>query len=106
MSPDTDLYVIGLPILISFSSKSVFVQLSMLNDSYYVNVNSFISALGRDPGLFSFPVSKCPNLLQFLYIVSGCDYTSFWAGHGKVSFMNCLFRYSEFISNRYHSGVL
>jgi hypothetical protein len=70
-------------------------------------MTSLISAFGRDPDLASIDANDRAKLLQLLYIASGCDFLSFWVGHGKCGFLNCLFQYAPFItSGRYAVGKM
>lgn len=41
-----------------------------------------------------------------LYIVTGCDYTSYTAGIGKVTFLKCFFQHAEFITGTQTIGCL
>ena len=41
-----------------------------------------------------------------LFIVSGCDYTSYFAGIGKAPFLNAFYQYSHFITSNKQEGSL
>ncbi len=97
VSPDTDVYMIGLPIVESdIDQKFILVQLSMVGDSF-LNINDLISSLHRDPELAYIPKAQRSKCLQILYMVSGCDYLLFWVDHGKVHFLNTLILYVRYI---------
>ena len=53
-----------------------------------------------DSDLQSIPPHKRKEILQVLYVLAGCDFTSFFAGIGigKVTLYNAFYRYSSFIS--------
>ena len=46
------------------------------------------------------------QILQTLYIVTSCDYMSFFKGIRKQTFMKTLFRFAEFISGSHLAGSL
>ena len=97
-SPDTDAYHVGLPLSV-FSGKTVLVQLNAsLYDKAFVSLNSLCSCLQRDPDLGLLPSNQLPQILQTLYIVSGCDYVSFFVGFGKAKFYQTFFQFASFIS--------
>ena len=86
--------MIGLPIIeTGIDEKSIFVQLSMCSDSFF-SINGLILCLHRHVDLVSIPKEERAKCIQTLYIVSGCDYLSFWVGHGKASFLSTFFKYS------------
>ena len=49
-------------------------------------MNSLIQALENYPELSELPPSIIPQILQFVYIATGCDYTSFFCGLEKLAF--------------------
>ena len=55
--------------------------------------------LMNDPDLCSLPGELLPQIFQTLYIVTGCDYTSFFSGIGKSTFMKYFFQFAEFITS-------
>lgn len=44
------------------------------------------------------PTDDLPAIMQIIFIVSGCDYTSFFHGCGKASFLSSFFMHANFIS--------
>ena len=54
--------------------------------------------LQSDSDLQSIPPHKWKEILQVLYVLTGCDFTYFLAGIGKVTLYNTFYRYSTFIS--------
>ncbi len=64
------------------------------------------SAIQRDPSLASLSADDKIKYTQKIYITFGCDYVSFWVGHGKVSFLNAFFNHAEFLSDNYLPGKL
>ena len=98
-SPDTDVYHIGLPIIQS-SQQNVFIQLSKLAspEVRLLHLNHLCSDLAGDPDLALTSEEIQPNLLQSLFICTGCDYISFFSGIGKASFLRIFFQYSSFVN--------
>ena len=98
-SPDTDIYHIGLPLI--RTPQDVYVQLhSKSNDKKrFVHLNALIKALNRDPDLSQIQTTTLPNILQILYIATGCDYISFFRGIGKTYFLSVFFQLATFITS-------
>lgn len=100
-SPDTDIYHIGLPIIQENSTCEVFVELKgRKNESHrYLNLNRLIEALHSDPDLAHVPHAQRVSVIQAAYILTGCDYISYFKGIGKAFFFNTLFQYAKFITS-------
>ena len=98
LSPDTDVYHIGLPLVTP--EESVIVQLSRPSDKELklLNVNILIDLLKRDPDLVHIPEINIPRVLQTLFVCTGCDYVSFFSGIGKTFFLKVFFEYAKFIA--------
>lgn len=98
LSPDTDVYHIGLPLVTA--GDSVLVQLSMPSDKELkvLNVNTLLDLLKRDPDLVHVPEVHIPRVLQTLFVATGCDYISFFSGIGKAYFLKVFFEHSRFIA--------
>ena len=98
LSPDTDVYHIGLPLVTP--EESVIVQLSRPSDKELklLNVNILIDLLKRDPDIVHIPEINIPRVLQTLFVCTGCDYVSFFAGIGKAFFLKVFFEYAKFIA--------
>jgi hypothetical protein len=96
-SPDTDVYNIGLPFIQEHSSLEVYVELKgRRNDSHrYLNLNRFIQALHCDPDLAQVSPAERASVVQAVYILTGCDYISYFKGVGKV---NVFFQHATFIT--------
>ncbi len=107
-SPDTDVYNIDLPLLSSISNKQVIVQLNVPHSPThsYLHLSNLITALELDPDLASLPRSSLCNIFQLLFICSGCDYVSYFHGHGKVAFLNTFFQHAPFITGEHADGLL
>lgn len=107
-SPDTDIYNIGLSILAEIPSKDVIVQLNVPKSQVqlYLHLNILVQALECDPDLASLPKPELPKIFQMLFITSGCDYVSYFAGQGKAAFFNAFFQHSAFITGKQMSGLL
>ncbi len=89
------MYHIGMPLV----SNSTLVQLSLPSDRELkiLNLNLLVDALKRDPSLVHIPEPHIPTTMQTLFVATGCDYTSFFAGIGKAFFMKIIFEYATFI---------
>ncbi|CAC5425827.1 KIF4 [Mytilus coruscus] len=61
-------------------------------------MNRFIRCLESDPDLHSIEKDDLPLIIQNLFILTGCDYDSFFKDHGKTSFFKTFFKYTEFIT--------
>ena len=57
-----------------------------------------VQALSNDVDLNPIPTENRPKVLQSLFVLSGCDFTSSFVGFGKVAFFKAFYAYSEFIS--------
>ena len=93
VSPDTDVYHIGLPLLTN-SGKDIAVQVSAINSKEvrFVNLSALAYALVNDPDLAALKSSDLPQILQTLFVCTGCDYIPFFSGKGKATFMRHFFQ--------------
>ena len=107
-SPDTDVYNIGLPLTSISSHVECIVQINLphSNEQRFVSINNLQTALDNDPDLASIDRERLPSTLQMLFIVSGCDYMSYFAGIGKAAFLNAFYHYSDFITGNKQEGSL
>ena len=108
MSPDTDVFCIGLS-LESIKPKEIIIQISPLNsrELRLLHLNRLVHALQCDPDLVALPSQIVPQVLQTLYVTTGCDYISFFSGIGKATFLRYFFNYASFISaNETAKGTL
>ncbi len=107
-SPDTDIYNIGLSLFEILTNKDVYVQIDVLHSQtkLYIHINDLIKALQLDPDLANLEKSKLANIFQMLFITSGCDYVSFFSGHGKSAFFQVFFQHADFITGRSMPGSL
>ena len=99
LSPDTDVYHIGLP-LACINNKEIIVQVSAINNKQLklLHLSALVKALDHDPDLSKIERDILPQVLQSLYVVSGCDYISFFSNMGKATFLRYFYQYSSFIS--------
>lgn len=84
LSPDTDIYHIGLS-LKWIQQKEILVQISAVNSRQLklINMQALIQAFCNDPDQAHVDKTHLPQIMQTLYVVSGCDYISFLATLGK-----------------------
>ena len=99
-SPDTDVYHIGLSIVGEMQECDVIIQLSKYTDdrARYLSMNNVVVALNNDPDLSEISSDTRPQVIQSIYVATGCDYTSFFNGLGKVTFLATFFQHAAFIA--------
>ena len=85
VSPDTDVYNIGLPL--ENTMKEVIIQVSppSKRELKLLHMTNLRRALANDPDLAHIDPTILPRVLQTLYVSTGCDYTSFFSHIGKSS---------------------
>ena len=66
----------------------------------YLHMTNMLSALSKDPDLSEIHIQSRPQVLQSIYVATGCDYTSFFNGLGKVTFLATFFQHAAFIAGR------
>ena len=79
----------------------VFVRISVFSsqEHRYLSLKKLTMSLQEDPDLSSVPGEILPKVLQTLFISTGCDYVSYFAGFGKKStFLKVFFQHASFIS--------
>ena len=89
-SPDTDIYHIGLTITPSISDQYIIVQLSksctVTVSPRFVDMKALCKAIELDPDLSSIPSPHRCQVLQTIYVATGCDYVSLcWHGKSYIS---------------------
>jgi len=100
-SPDTDTLHVAIGLLDDprLSEYDIYVQVNKLGSNpKYIHLTSLQAALLNDPDLAAIPMAVKLQCLQTLYVVTGCDYTSFIHGSGKVSFLKNFFQHATFIT--------
>ena len=100
LSPDTDTYHIGLSL--QQPNKQIFIQLSPINsrEVKFLNMTALCTALINDPDLVHIEQSNIPQVMQTIFVCSGCDYISFFSHIGKASFLRYFFQYANFITGK------
>ena len=83
LSPDTDVFHIGLPI-VAQTDLDVIVRLSPFSslEQRLLNLPALISAFEDDPDLAGIEKTDIPKIVQMLFISTGCDFISFFNGLG------------------------
>ena len=101
-SPDTDVYHVGLTIVGELEECDVIVQLSKYTDdrARYMHMNNMMTALTTDQDISEIPLEERPQVLQSVYVATGCDYTYFFNGLGKVTFLATFYQHATFIAGR------
>ena len=96
-SPDTDVLHIGL-LVANTITKDIRIQTSPLGKPREVlSLNAIVDALNRDPDLATIAPEERTKVMVSLYTLTACDFTSFFVGHGKATFLQT-FKYANFIS--------
>ena len=106
-SPDTDVFNIGITMAQARLSDHYIVQINLLHSiPRYIDIRKLLFSFQCDPDLAPLPQDLLGNIMLQLYIVTGCDFISYFSGIGKATFLNIFFQHAEFISVRLHCGNL
>lgn len=105
ISPDTDTYHIGITIQ---TNKHILVQVSSISsrEMKLIDLTALKAALQNDPDLAGIPPLILPQIMQTLYVCTGCDYISFFSQLGKATFLRCFFKHASFITSGDPQGTL
>ena len=97
LSPDTDVYHIGL----TQTQKDVIVQINPYSSKQLTSLHlcNLKNALACDPDLATLQKDLIPQIFQTLYVATGCDYISFFHGIGKATFFRYFYQYADFITS-------
>ena len=83
--------------MINVITMDIVIQVNKeASDKKFVHLNAVVQALSNDMDLNPIPTEDRPKVLQFLFVLSRCDFTSF-VGFGKVAFFKAFYAYSEFV---------
>ena len=98
-SPDTDTVHIRLPFISQQCEEKNVIQLSdKLGHQSFIHINELCKCLKNDPDLAQIKTESICSIMQFSFIVSGCDYISFFTWFRKTRFLWTFFQYATFIS--------
>jgi hypothetical protein len=104
-SPDTDVFNIGM--VMSKPEHHYVVQTNLPQGTpKYVDITKLLQSFEHDPDLASLDQGQLGSTMLQLYIVTGCDYISFFSGIGKATFLNIFFQHAEFITGEQSNGHL
>ena len=78
-------------------------MITAIHSLQLIDLPGLMSALNNDPDLAKLNSSLLGEILQALYAVSGCDYTSFFFQIGKSTFLKYFYQYASFITGGEHS---
>ena len=83
-SPDTDVYRAGITVAPLLPESEIIEQLSKAfkQGSKFLHLTRLLQAVQSDPDLLGIPPPLRPQAVQTLYVCTGCDYVSFFAGMG------------------------
>ena len=84
------------------------IQVSPMNsrDLKFLDLTALSLALQNDPDLSGLEPHSLPQIMQTLFVCTGCDYVSFIKGMGKATFLRYFFQYASFISGPNSQGSL
>ena len=106
-SPDTDIWNIILPFIPKYRHKHILVQTNISSrECTYVNLNELEASICHDSMFQRCNIGQLPQIMQTVYIASGCDFTSFFKYHGKVTFFNTFVSNAQFICGQQYEGSL
>ena len=89
-SPDADVYHIGM--LLAHNMGDVLIQLNPFGrDLKLLSMHKLLKGIVSDPDLYSIAPEQRSKILVMLYITTGCDFTSFFVGMGKTTFLKNFF---------------
>ena len=88
--------------------KDVIVQINVAHsrELRYVHIKNVLKVQEIDLDLASLPQNDKSAIIHMLFVVSGCDYISYFMGFGKGMFLNTFYQYAEFISGKNSTGYL
>ena len=100
-SPDTDTYHVGMTTSsVNLITTEVMIQINPTTKplSYrLLSLHGLANAISRDPDMCDIPHEERLATLQSLYVLTGCDFTSFFAQISKSFFITTFFRFAAFI---------
>ena len=109
LSPDTDVYMIGLPLQCT-KDKDIIVQISDMNsrELKLLYMKRLTAALSNDPDLASVAAATHTKVVQTLFVVTGCDYISFFQWNGESNFLAILLSACRVYNRRVtvHAGFI
>lgn len=96
-SPDTVVYHIG---LLNIQSLNEFVvQLNMLGKDFkFLNINALSKYIKNDNDVHEIDQLQINKIFTTLYVVTGCDFTSFFVRLSNGLFARTLLAYPKFIT--------
>ena len=98
-SADTDIPHIGMPLLEKYPKKHFIIQVSeSASQSEYLDLKNLMAAMSRMTDLQDIPHEILYLEMQVLYVVSGCDYVSYFDHYSKNTFLNVFLDSIIFIS--------
>ena len=72
----------------------------------FVHLSALNLALHTDPDLAALQSTERAQILQTLFVCTGCDYISFFSGLGKATFLRYFFQHASFITGSNAQGSL
>ena len=105
-SPDTDVYNIGLGLFDKMQGKHVVIQINVPHkEPSYLDLNLLRAKFYQDTDLSCLPRDEVSNIMQMAFVVTGCDYLSYFCGIGKATFLTMFFQHAGFITGIGYSYI-
>ena len=76
------------------------------NPPRYIDLHKLLVCFRCDPNLSSLPQDDLGSIMLQLYIVTGCDFVSYFSGIGKATFLKCFYQHADFIAGAHQTGSL
>ena len=97
-STDTDTLFIGMVVANTVVHNVVIQHTLDATDKKFLHLNSLVEAINKDVDLNCIPAEERTRVLQSLYVLTGCGFTSYLVGFGKVTFFKTFYQYASFVS--------
>ena len=72
----------------------------------FLDMLALIKAFQNDPDLATIDTTILPQVMQTLFVSTGCDYTTFFVKLERPLFCSIFFQYAPFITGKDHQGTL
>jgi hypothetical protein len=98
-SIDTDIPHIGMPLLDKCKDRKVFIQTKEGDSSSeYLDLNKLITSIHSMTDFRHYPPRVIGKEIQVLFVLSGCDYVSFFQNCSKLNFLKAYINNIHFVS--------
>jgi hypothetical protein len=96
-SKDSDVVHIGLGV--NMEGREVMIQSKKNStDDTFLHLTRLQKAIVDDPDLFSIPEHLRCIVVRNIFIITGCDYNSYFHSHGKIAFLTTFVKHAKMIT--------